>query len=345
MTGFLTEIDEQPGVIRQTVEGLRSQIGVVDAWRERLRSGSVRRVIFSGMGASSFAPIPAQIDLVKHGIEALAIEASELLHYQLPLVTPDTLLVLISQSGRSVEIVRLLETLHGRAPVLAITNDAGSPLAGHSQTVLTMQAGSELTVSSKTYTCTLATLHLLVTALTGGDTGASAHEALMVADQLEASLPGWRDDAAGLVKRIDGSQTIEYLGRGHSMASAMTAALITKESTKFPTEGMNAAQFRHGPMEVTDRRISAFIFTGVGTTQPMMKGLAAEMSRLGGRVTTIGPTGAVEGVPHIPVASAPDRLLPILEIAPIHHFAAAFAAHQGYVPGTFRYITKVTTTE
>jgi glucosamine--fructose-6-phosphate aminotransferase (isomerizing) len=345
MAGFLTEIDEQPAVLRATVEGLRGSLGSLKSWRDRLRSGALRRVIFSGMGASSFAPIPAQIDLVGAGIEALAIESSELLYYQLPLVTPDTLLVLTSQSGRSVEIIRLLETLNGRAPIIAITNSAGSPLAEHSRAALLMQAGEELTVSTKTFTCTLATLHLLVTALTGGDTDAAADEVLTVADHLEARLPDWKAGAAEIVKRVEGCQTIQYLGRGHSMAAAMTGALITKESTKFPTEGMSAAQFRHGPLEITDSRISAFVFTGSGSTQAITRGLAAEMAQLGGRVTSIGAADPVDGAAHIALPPAPDRLRPILEIAPVHHFAAAFAAHQGYVPGTFRYITKVTTTE
>jgi glucosamine--fructose-6-phosphate aminotransferase (isomerizing) len=345
MAGFLTEIDQQPGVLRATVAALRGEMAALAPWRDRLQSGQLRRVIFSGMGASSFAPIPAQIDLVGAGVDAFAIESSELLYYQLPLVTPDTLLVLISQSGRSVEIIRLLEALKGRAPVIAITNTADSPLAQQSQAALVMQAGEELTVSTKTFTCTLATLHLLVTALTGGDTSAVADDVLTVADALEARLPGWKAGAPAIIQRINGCQTIQYLGRGHSMAAAMTGALITKESTKFPTEGMSAAQFRHGPLEITDSRISAFVFTGSGTTQAMRRGLAAEMARLGARVTTIGTADPVDGAAHIPLPPAPDRLLPILEIAPVHHFAAAFAAHQGYVPGTFRYITKVTTTE
>jgi glucosamine--fructose-6-phosphate aminotransferase (isomerizing) len=345
MPGFYDEIGEQPDALRRTLDGLKTQVAALTEWRMRLTMGGLKRVIFSGMGASHAANLPAQLMLLNGGIEAFVIDSSELLHYQLPLVTPETMLVLISQSGRSVETVRLIDVLNERAPILAITNNAEGPLAHHADTVLLMQAGAEATVSSKTYTCTLATQHLLATALTGGDVEAALRDLYAAADAMERALPLYRERAAEIVARFDGAQTIMYLGRGASMASALCGALITKESSKYPTEGMQAAQYRHGPYEMTDERIAAFIYLGDDKARPLQTALAQDMIALGARVAVVGKGADVSGAINIALPDVPDALLPLLEITPIHHFAAAFSAHRGFTPGEFRYITKVTTKE
>jgi glutamine---fructose-6-phosphate transaminase (isomerizing) len=345
MTGFATELTEQPAALRRTLDPLPNQLAGIATLRQQLESGQIKRVLLSGMGASYFATFPAQLYLLQNGVDTLCIEASELLHYQYPIIKPDTLLVLVSQSGRSVEIVRLLERNGGRAPVLAITNDASSPLGAAATACITTDAGEELTVSSKTYTCTVAALHVIARALLGEAVQPAMSALYAAADAIEAHLPTWQALAPQLVERIHDSQTILYLGRGISQASFMTGALITKESTKFPTEGMSAAQFRHGPMEMTDARISAYIFAGDTTAAPLNHGLAREMAALGARVNVVGEQAIGDGTLHVPIPSIDTWLLPLIEIVPIHCFAAKFAAQQGYVPGAFRYLGKVTTKE
>ncbi|MBE0689119.1 MAG: SIS domain-containing protein, partial [Anaerolineae bacterium] len=208
MTGFLTEIDEQPAALRATLAALKPQMEALGDWQHRLWDGSLRRVILSGMGASYNATIPAQLHLIQHGIDARSIEASELLHYQLPIVTDDTLVILVSQSGRSVEIVKLLDALDKKTPVIGLTNNDDNPLAKQSAVHLQIQAGSEATVSSKTYTCSLAAMHLLVRTLTGEQTGSSFERLYALADAMEAALDGWKQQAEQIVAQIAGSQTI-----------------------------------------------------------------------------------------------------------------------------------------
>ena len=342
MSGFLTEIGEQPAVLRATIDALQAQIAPIVALHERLASGALRRVIFCGMGASYFATLPSQVYLVQRGIVVQSIDAAELLHYQLPLVTDDTLLVLVSQSGYSVEVVKILDALDGRGTVLGITNNAASPLATRSSAQVILRAGDELTVSSKTYTCTLAALHVVTRVLAGE--AADLAPLYHIADEIEARLDGWKATASEIVARVEGSQTIVYLGRGVSLASALAGALITKESSKFPTEGVNAGQFRHGPMEMVDSRISAFVFAGDAKTLALNLGLATDIAALKGRVVTFGGD-AVAGAIRVELPAVDQWLLPLVEIIPVQCFAAQFAARQGYTPGEFRYLQKVTTKE
>jgi glutamine---fructose-6-phosphate transaminase (isomerizing) len=344
MSRFLDEIGQQPAALDDTLRFYTSDLRVLvkcqEAFQERYR-----RILFSGMGGSYFATIPAQLQLLSHGIEALAVETSELLHYQRGLITPDTMLVLVSQSGYSAEIVKLLDTLDPAAFVIGITNDTQSPLAKRSQICLPIHAGKEETVSTKTYTSSLSVLYLLAAALTGQSLIHAFTNVHHTIEALDTTLKQAQPLAAEMVNHLGASQALVMLGRGASLASAMTGALVTKETCKFPAEGMSAGQFRHGPMEIVDGRIGFVVFTGAGETTALTLQMAREIQGHGGRVLVIG-NASIEGAQQIAIpAIAEGWLLPILEIAPMHYFVAAFASHRGFEPGRFRHVQKITANE
>jgi glucosamine--fructose-6-phosphate aminotransferase (isomerizing) len=123
----------------------------------------------------------------------------------------------------------------------------------------------------------------------------------------------------------------------------MTAALITKETAKIPTEGMVGGQFRHGPMEVIAPPVTTVIFASSGRTRDLNVNLARDLAGREGPVVMIGMS--VPGALHIAVPSTDEWLTPILEIVPIQMIAAELAAQRGLQVGHFRYGQKVTTTE
>lgn len=344
MNGFLSEIDEQPDVLRATCAALPDQMGGVREMSYQLRSGPIRRVILSGMGASFFATHPAQQLLVRLGVVAHCVEASDLLHYQHGLFDARTLLVLVSQSGQSVEIVKLLDRIAKRVPVLGISNSDDSPLAQRSAVHVRIHAGAEATVSSKTYTCTLAALHSVALVLAAGTPDIPALTAAAAA--IKAGLPAWKAAAAAMVEQLHDAQSILVLGRGASLASALTGALVVKESAKFPAEGMNAAQVRHGPIEMVDERIGVVLFAGSDPQRALTLALAHDLRGYGGRVVLVDHAPAPGGMLGVPLPADLDPFLqPIVEIVPMQLFGAQLAAKRGFTPGEFRYSKKVTTAE
>src|SRR5437763_5798268 len=86
-------------------------------------------VVFTGMGSSLYAAYPAQAYLTAQGIRALVWETAELLHHHLRILKPDTLLVVVSQSGETVEITRLLNRLPEEMAIAAVVNVEASTLA------------------------------------------------------------------------------------------------------------------------------------------------------------------------------------------------------------------------
>src|SRR5207249_2930935 len=144
---------------------------IEDAVEARVREklGKVRPplVVFTGMGSSLNACLPACAYLNQQGIAAAALESAELLYYYPALYAPESLLIVVSQSGESVEPVRLIEALPDRVPAISVTNGLENTIARRSRLALDMHAGPELTVSSKTYVCAQLALFLLACAISG----------------------------------------------------------------------------------------------------------------------------------------------------------------------------------
>ena len=347
MRGFLDEVAEQPEALLRTLDAVRPALDGVTRRAAEIQDNRIRRVVFTGMGASYHAVYPALIYLTERGVDARLIETAELLYYYRSLVDAGTLLVCVSQSGRSVEIQRILDELNGTVPVIGITNDLESPLALQSENTLFLNAGEERTVSTKTYTSTLAALYMLACALTGTAPDNAAEQIASAAGEIAHLLPRWREQVEATVQTLDNVHFHSFLGRGVSLASAMTGALIVKESAKVPTEGMSCAQFRHGPIEVVDDRMAAFVFAGPARTRKVNLRLADEIAALGGHVAVIGdmqqPPSNMARIDMPPEASM--WVLPILEIVPVQLLAAQLAARRGLEVGAFRYIEKVTAKE
>ena len=341
MPGIYDEIRSQPEVIRQTLQSITAALPALAPYAADLKSG--RQVIITGMGGSFAAGTLAQFGLIENGVQAVTVESSELLYHAHHLIKSEPLVVMISQSGESREVVRLLEELDKRqaqCPIIGITNTPDSTLAQRSTHTLLIQAGEEKTVSTKTYTCTLTALVLLTAALTGWDTAPQVEQA---AHAIETALPDWEMQAKHIAERIGKTTFIEFLGRGASRASALTAALVTKETAKLPTEGMVGGQFRHGPLEVLAPEITVAIFMGSGIERSLNETLAADIEARGAAVIRIG--SALEHDLGFNIPPLDDFVMPIAEIVPVQLLAAELAAQRGFPVGEFRYGTKITTTE
>ncbi len=344
MPGIRDEIRSQPEVIRKTAESVSEGLSALKSYAAELKSG--RPVIITGMGGSYSAGMLLQFGLIESGIPAFVIESSELLYHNRPLLANNPLIMMISQSGESREVVRLLEELTTRnidSTIIGLTNTPGSTLATRSTRTLLMQAGNEKTVSTKTYTCTLAALILLNSALTGADQAAAIQAVKAAAQAIEQSLPAWEAKAKHVAEHIKTTTFLECLGRGASKASAFTAALISKETAKLPTEGMVGGGFRHGPIEVVTPEISVTIFMGTGTDRSLNDLLAADIEARGASVIRIG--SEIDHDLGFNLPALDDFTLPLAEIVPAQLLAVELAALRGFTPGEFRYIAKVTTKE
>jgi glucosamine--fructose-6-phosphate aminotransferase (isomerizing) len=339
---YLRDILDQPRALEETHRRLEVAPAVADVAR-RVRRGDLGRIVLTGMGSSHLGLGPLHLRLVEAGLTPASVESSELLYYQERLLGPETLLVLVSQSGRSAEIVRLLEAVRGRrVSTLAVTNTADSPLAREATATLLTHAGDEATVSCKTYLAAQMALAFLGEVLAGGDHEAARNALAGTASGTAAYLASWRDHVHWLAGRLEGVRAVYYAGRGPSVAAATSAGLITKESTHRPSEGMTSAAFRHGPTEMLDPAVFLLVFAGAARTRALNEALVADVRAAGARAF-LAADDADE--PALRLPTVPDLARPVVELLPVEMITLALAALDGREAGRFERATKVTVTE
>ena len=307
-----------------------------------LRSG--KRVLITGIGASMFASIPFEYFLSSHGIDVVIIEAAELLHYRHEAYR-DAVAVVVSRSGESVEIAKLLAILKGRQPIIGVTNEPASLLSQKADVNLHLGSLPDEMVAIQTDTGTLLTLHLLASAATNTLDAAK--------DEIETFRPEfWQliatsfDALCGWDTFLETASPIYLLARGPSCASALEGALLFNEVAKIPAVGMPAASFRHGPVELVDHSFRGLIFAPQGRTRDLNIALGRDLARFGGHVRAIGPSQeAVPGLEWCNIMALPETLAPLFEIVPVQVAALRMAQLRGIPAGSFRYTPQVATDE
>lgn len=336
---YLSNILEQPTVLRSLVKTYQGH-SIWQALQAEM-ARPYRKIVLTGMGGSYYALFPTWLYLNQQGIPAIQIEASELIHYVPDMLDDHTLLVVVSQSGESIEIQRLVQAIKGQVTLIGVTNTETNFLADHSDFSLATRAGEEVPVATKTYTSCLALLHLLARALTGQLQPPTLLSLNQLAEHmtglLETSLSGL--DAA--VEQLHGVESLTLLGRGPAIASAMNGALILKEAARLHAVGLSGGQFRHGPMEAVSPALGVVLFAHQGRTTAISQRLAADISDRGGRVICIGEPTGQPGITDLVTPGVDEFLAPLLEIMPVQLLAARLAEKAGIVPGEFRWSGKV----
>ena len=346
---FLAEIGGQPDALRRAAHALLDQRDTIEALRDTgRRAGSV---VFSGMGASYDACYPAVNELAVHGVLALQIDAAELLHFRSHVLSPATVLVLVSQSGRSAEVVRLLDALDERPErpvVLSVTNGLTNPLAERADLRLDTRAGTEEGPSTMTFVSSLVQLAAVAGALSERSgrvdpierASAAAHEA---SEAVESILDD--DTLAPRIADAADQETLVVLARGPARAAAEMGALTLKECG-VTAESYETAAFRHGPFELAGPGLGAVVVATEPETRSLDLRLSADLVGTGASVVVVSSEGEVpEGALGVRIPSVDRLLSPAVSIVPIQLLAWRLANARGRVPGVYTRASKVTTRE
>ena len=241
------EIREQPAALeRLLVDGG----GAIRAIAAALRGRRLDYVLIAARGSSDNAARYAQYLFGERMGLPVALAAPSLETMYGAAAVPrhgNALVIGISQSGRSPDVIRVVSAARtAGAPTIAMTNDAGSPLAGAADFVLDLATGPERSVAAtKTYTASLAGLAALVAALRDDDEERSALR------RVPALVQDAIDDAFRAVGALDHYADAPHLisvGRGYNYATAMEIALKVRELTATVAEGFSSADLMHGPI-------------------------------------------------------------------------------------------------
>jgi glucosamine--fructose-6-phosphate aminotransferase (isomerizing) len=350
---FIAEISGQPAAIRRAARGLGDQLPALDQLADVAAARPRPTPVFTGMGSSYYACYPGVTDLAAAGVAALHVDTAELLHFRMGVLTPRAVLVAVSQSGRSAELVRIANTIRvSTAPptLVSVTNGRANPLAELADIALDTLAGDEAGPSTMTFAAALVAVAAVAGVLAGEPTAgvaarlgaeaevaAAAAERLLAKDSLPEELVAWLGDRP----------TIVLLARGPARAAAEMGALTLKEAVGLPAESLEAAQFRHGPLELAGPDLAAVVVATEPETRDLDTGLATELAAAGGAVLLVTAEAAdpVTGAARVEVGSIPRALGPAVSILPAQLLAWRLAVMRGRDPGSYLQASKVTTRE
>jgi glucosamine--fructose-6-phosphate aminotransferase (isomerizing) len=355
---FLAEILGQPAAIRRCGAGLADQGAALRAVAEAADTGDP--LVFTGMGGSFDAAIAASAWLAGEGIAAAVRPTSELVHFGRPLLRAAGLVIIVSQSGESAEVVRLAADLAAAARagrrVIAVTNAPRGALAAVADAVVDIRAGEERGPSSMTFATTIVALDAIARAIAGRDgtpatrasgaataAAADAERAAGCMDRLLSDGPALAD---ALADRVAGRRSLVVVGRGTGLAAAGLGALVVKESTGIPAESDETAEFRHGPIELAGPDLAAVIVATETATAWLDVALAAELLAAGAGVVLISADGAgPDGVLRVAVGDPGRLVAPAVAAAPLQLLAWRLAVRAGREPGVMLRGAKVTRRE
>jgi glucosamine--fructose-6-phosphate aminotransferase (isomerizing) len=334
---MLEEVLEQPGAIARTVAALRT----LSPELNRLGADR-RRVLFAGRGSSDNAATYG-----RYLLEAVARRPSGSLApsiataYRRSLDLRDALVVVISQSGETTELVETLSWARAcGAATVAVTNAPDSALARASDLALVTRAGPEIAVpATKTFTTQMAALAVLTESLAPG----SLPELDRVPDEVAAVLESGAAVSEAVSALVARSRTVTA-SRGLTQAVAAEVALKIQETCLRPVLGLSYADLRHGPIAVVDDCTTAVVVAPPdGPLRRGILGLVPDLRSRGALVVGIGAGNDVDVA--VPGPRLCEPLAPIGLVAAGQLLVEGMARGLGFDPDRPRGLTKVTETD
>ncbi len=338
------EIHEQPEVIERFAQKEQKAVQRLAA---SMRNADIRQVVIAARGSSDNAGRYAQYLLgACNRLPVMLTTPSLFTVYQRPpRFAPNTLILGISQSGKSPDIVSVLgEGKHQGCMTAAITNSVASPIAAQAEHIVGLSAGEERSIAAtKTYTAQLFAIGLLSAHLAGDSERIST---LGQAPTLLRQTLALNSDVARLAERYRYMRDCVVIGRGFNYATAFEIALKLKELTYTLAEPYSSADFLHGPVSLIEHGFPVLIVAPTGALTPELKEFVKQLHSRKAELLCISNDEKLRqmGRCRFPLPHAPEWLSPLLAIVPGQLFALHLAAARDYDPDRPRGLRKVTET-
>jgi len=358
-TFMLKEIYEQAEAVRETI-GDRVRHGhlVLDSLgldEEQIRN--LRRIVIVACGTAYHAGVVGRYIMEEWA--RLPVEpdiASEWI-YRNPVLSKDTLVIGISQSGETRDTVNAIKLARERgAHTLAITNMMGTQITREAESVLYTRCGLEVGVAaSKTFTAQVALLSLIALKLAQQRKTLPAEEVEFILDQLyelpekiEQFLEG-NHPIEEIAQRFYDKPFFLYLGRHIGLPVALEGALKLKEISYIPTEAYSAGEMKHGPIALLEEGTPVVVVaTNIHVYDKIVSNIQETRAR-GAHVIAIATDGN-EDIQHhaddvIYVPRTPNFLQAVLAVLPLQLLAYRIARLRGLNVDQPRNLAKTVTVE
>jgi glutamine---fructose-6-phosphate transaminase (isomerizing) len=338
------EIHEQPASLRTF---LASEQPAVQQLASAIQARDIHYVLIAARGTSDNAGRYANYLLGARNRLPVALATPSLFSiYKQPPLLKNVLVLGISQSGKSPDIVSVLaEAQRQGALTAAISNFADSDLARQADHVIQLHAGDERSIAAtKTYTSELLAIALL-SALLAEDLTMLAE--IKRAPEAVATALTISDEVARIAERYRYMRDCVVIGRGYNYASAFELALKLKELTYTIAEPYSSADFLHGPLALIEHGFPAIVMAPSGVMLPELQAFIQVLRQRDAETIVISDDAATLNLARTPLplrSVLPEWLSPLTAIIPGQLFAMHLAYARDYDPDHPRGLRKVTET-
>lgn len=335
MTHFLRDILRQPNALQRTIDFLLGAgRPTLDAATTAIRGA--RHVYLTGIGSSWHAALSAGPLFHLAARPVYVQDAAELL--QFATLPPDSVVIVISRSGRSVEIVNMLAKVRNSGvTVIGITNSEDGPLAREAQISLVVPIEMDHAISVNTYSTLAATVGILASVVVGSWDASLATLLLRAVENTAPAIAGWQAQIADTSWLAPGT-VYYFLARGSSLGSCQEARLLWEEGVKSPATAMGTGSFRHGPQEMVTKDVRFGMWIDGERMRGQDLAVARDLRQLGASVMLIGrdlPPDAGELVFQLP--DVPPGWQFLIDIIPAQLAAERLAQISGVDCDSFRF--------
>lgn len=340
MSLMLDEIQEQPDVLRRTIDGEREKVTRIGDY---LRQKDIDVIILVARGSSDNAALFGRYLLeMTTGIPVSLSAPSVFTLYNAKLRLKRALVIGVSQSGEGADINLVLDRAKSQgAFTIGITNESGSTMARLADETLLIHAGRERSVAAtKTYTGQMLHFYLLAAAI--GDQRLNYQE---IPGLVEKALE-LRPEVEQLAQRYSFMENCVVVGRGLNYGNSYELALKLMETCYVVAERFSSADFFHGPLAIVERRFPVVLFGPTGVTQPSSLDLLKRLKELHADSLSITNDKEIASLStqSLLLPDIDENLTPIPFAIPAQMFAAYLSEAKGLDPDAPRSLTKVTKT-
>ncbi|MEK6572190.1 MAG: glutamine--fructose-6-phosphate transaminase (isomerizing) [Bacteroidota bacterium] len=357
---MLKEINEQPETIHNSMRGRllieegTAKLGGLESVRDKLQHA--RRFILTACGTSWHAGLVGEYMLEHLARIPTEVEYASEFRSRNPVLSPDDVIFLISQSGETADtLAALREAKRKGATVLGIVNVVGSTIARESDAGVYAHAGPEIGVAStKAFTSQLVVL-ALISLMIARSKHMSSEEGQKIAHEI-TSLPAKvqkilqnTEQFEIIAREFKDARNFLYLGRGTNFPTALEGALKLKEISYIHAEGYPAAEMKHGPIALIDENMPVVFIVPKDALYKKVMSNIQEVKARRGRIIAVANEDDTEISQHaefvIRVPRTYGFLGPILNVIPLQLLAYYFAVERGCNVDQPRNLAKSVTVE
>lgn len=358
---MLKEIMEQPNTIRDCIRGRIYDNGTkvflngVHHFKEKFIN--VNRIVIVACGTSWHAALIGKRLFQELAEIPVTVEYASEFRYGKALLTPNDIVVAVSQSGETADTLAAIKMAHEKgAFVYGICNVIGSSISREADTGTYIHVGPEIGVAStKAFTGQVTVMAMLATVvgqLRGTISESRASEIAAAIDRLPDLISEalkLNDKVAELSNVYTFVHNFIYLGRGYNFPTALEGALKLKEISYVHAEGYPAAEMKHGPIALIDENMPTVVIAPNDEMHDKIISNIQQVKARGGRIIAIVTTGdstirdIADEVLEIP--QVPDCLSPIIASIPLQLLAYYIAIRKGCNVDMPRNLAKSVTVE